>query len=158
MLRDWYFSQVVNLPVIDNTVYVGKRNGHLMQSIDEGETWKDITDNLPWSVNKFKTITILGNTIYVSTDKGVVLSKNGIDWDVLLDTDGIPIVADKLNVDGTRLFGLVGKKVYLIEENSRIWKQVTPEIPYHITCLDVDGNTIYVGTQGGGVFRFTLDD
>ncbi len=144
--------------VIGNTVYVGKRNGHLMQSVDEGETWKDITDNLPWSVNQFKTITILGNTIYVSTDKGVVLSENGIDWDVLMDTDGIPIVADKLNVDGTRLFGLVGKKVYLIEENSRIWKQVTPEIPYQVTCLDVDDSTIYVGTQGGGVFRFTLDE
>ncbi len=144
--------------VIDNTVYVGKRNGHLMQSVDEGKTWKDITDNLPWSVSKFKKITILGNTVYVSTDKGVVLSKNGIDWDVLRDADGIPIVADKLNVDGTRLFGLVGKKVYLIEENSRIWKQVTPEFPYQVNCLDVDGKTIYVGTQGGGVFRFTLND
>lgn len=144
--------------VIDNNVYVGKRNGHLMQSIDEGETWKDITDNLPWLVDKFKTITTLGNTIYVSTDKGVVLSKNGNDWDILMDADGIPIVVDKLTAEGTRLFGLVGKKVYLIEENLRVWKQVTPEIPYDVTSLEVDENTIYVGTQGSGVFRFTLDD
>ena len=148
----------MKLAAAGKKIYAGKSDGLLMQSFDQGDTWKNITTNLPFSVEHFKAITFLGNTIYVSTDKGTVRSKNGIEWELLMNSDGISIVANKLVVDGLRIYGLVGKKVYLIEENSRIWKQVTPEIPYHVTCLDVDGNTIYVGTQGGGVFRFTLDD
>ena len=149
----------MKLAATAKSIYVGMRDGRLfMQSFDNEDTWNDFTKNLPFSVGYFKAISIVGNTIYVSTDKGIIKSENDIDWELLTDTDDTPIVANKFVVDGTRLFGLVGKKVYLIEENSRIWKQVTPEIPYHITCLDVDGNTIYVGTQGGGVFRFTLND
>lgn len=148
----------MKLAATGKTIYVGKRDGHLMQSFDQGDTWDDITTNLPFSVEHFKAITFVGNTIYVSTDKGIVNSKNYIDWELLTDTDGIPIVATKLVVDGTRLFGLVGKKVYQFEENTNRWKRVTPDIPYQVTCLDVDGDTIYVGTKGAGVIRYTMDN
>ena len=37
-------------------------------------------------------------------------------------------------------------------------KQVTPEIMNRVTSLTVDDNTLYVGTIGRGVIRFTLDE
>ena len=53
-----------------------------MQSFDEGDTWNDITVDLPFLVDHFKEIVFAGQTVYVSTDKGVVRSINGIDWQV----------------------------------------------------------------------------
>ena len=48
--------------------------------------------------------------------------------------------------------------MYQLKENSSTWKQVTPEISNRVTSLAVDGNTLYVGTIGRGVIRFTLDE
>ena len=40
--------------VLEETVYVGKRDGHLFQSFDSGNTWKDLTSNLPLRFKNFK--------------------------------------------------------------------------------------------------------
>ena len=42
------------IAVSGETVYVGKRDGHLLQSFDEGDTWHDVTTDLPFSVTQFK--------------------------------------------------------------------------------------------------------
>ncbi|MDE0315435.1 MAG: sigma-70 family RNA polymerase sigma factor [Candidatus Poribacteria bacterium] len=144
--------------VSGKTVYVGKRNGHLMQSFDEGDTWNDVTANLPFSVERFNAITFAGNFVYVATDKGVVLSSNGTDWQTLTDAEGTPLVVDRFAVDGTTVYGESEQKIYQLDENTNMWLQVSPEIPYPVTSFDVDGNTIYVGTFGRGVLRFALDE
>ena len=36
------------IAVSGETVYVGKRDGHLAQSFDEGDTWNDVTSDLPF--------------------------------------------------------------------------------------------------------------
>ena len=71
------------LAVSKNTVYVGTRDKRLMQSFDEGDTWNDITVDLPFPVDHFKEIVFVGQTVYVATDKGVVRSINGIDWQAI---------------------------------------------------------------------------
>ena len=38
-----------------------------------------------------------------------------------------------------------------------MWQQVTPKIPHTVTCIDVDENTLYVGTLGRGVLRFQIN-
>ena len=144
--------------VSGDTVYVGKRDGHLMLSFDEGDIWNDVTTNLPFSIERFKAITFAGQTVYVATDKGVMRSSNGIDWYTLTDAEGTPLVVDRFAVDGTTVYSQVKRKIYQIKEDSNTWQQVTPEIPYHVNCFDVDGNTLYVGTFGRGVLRYTLDE
>ena len=42
------------IAVSGETVYVGKRDGHLVQSFDEGDTWNDVTTDLPFSVTQFQ--------------------------------------------------------------------------------------------------------
>ena len=144
--------------VSGDIVYVGKKDGHLMLSFDEGDIWNDVTTKLPFSVERFKAITFAGQTVYVATDKGVIRSNNGIDWYTLTDAEGTPLVVDRFAVDGTTVYSQVKRKVYQIKEDSNTWQQVTPEIPYPVNCLDVDGNMLYVGTFGRGVLRFSLDE
>ncbi len=146
------------LAVSGETVYVGKRDGHLMQSFDEGDTWNDVTANLPLSVDHFNSIAFVGQTIYVATDKGVVSSRNGTDWHIITDGKEKHLVVDRFAVDGTTVYGQVGQKVYQLKKNSDVWEQITPEIPYPVSCFDVDRKTLYVGTFGSGVLRFMLDE
>ena len=169
---NWYDTGVTDMFAVPNhkdfrfavsgkTIYVGKRDGHLLQSFDEGNTWNDITAvtaNLPFSIERFNAITFAGQTVYVATDKGVIRSNNGIDWYTLTDAEGTPLVVDRFAVDGTTVYSQVKRKIYQIKEDLNTWQQVTPEIPYHVNCFDVDGNTLYVGTFGWGVLRFTLDE
>ena len=146
------------LAVSGKTVYVGKRDGKLMHSFDVGDTWNDVTANLPLSVDHFRAIAFAGQTVYVATDKSVVESTNGTDWKTGTDAEGTLLVMDRFAVDNTTIYGQAAQKIYQLKEGSDTWQQITPEIPYPVSCLDVDGNTLYVGTLGSGVLRFSLDN
>ena len=78
----------LKLAVLGKTVYAGKRNGQLFQSLDEGNSWRDVTPILPLRFTHFKEITFIGSTVYVSTDKGVLVSQTGEHWRVLTDSAG----------------------------------------------------------------------
>ena len=146
------------IAVSGKTVYVGKRDGHLLQSFDEGDTWNDVTTDLPFSVTQFKAIAFAGPTLYAATDKGVMYSSDGTRWHTgTTDAEGTPLVIEKMAVDGTTVYGATEQQIYQLKENSSIAEQVTPEVPSKIISLAVDGNTLYVGTPGHGVLRFTLD-
>ncbi len=151
-------STSFQLAVSGSKVYVGKRDGHLMQSFNEGNTWNDITSNLPFSVKYFYEIDFAGSTVYVATDKGILYSINGTDWHATTDIEGKPIVIKRFTVDGTTVYGVVGQQVYELKQNSDTWKQMTPEIPSPISSLTVANNTLYVGTFGRGVLRFSIDN
>ena len=147
-----------NLAVSGSSVYVGKWDGHLFQSFDEGNTWNDVTANLPFPVVHFRAVTFAGATVYVATDKGVAYSNDGTDWHTATDSEGTPLVIERFTVDGTTLYGTSEQRVYQFKESSGVWQQVAPEIPMPITSLAVDGNVLYVGTIGTGLLRFTLID
>lgn len=147
-----------------STVYVGRGNGDLFQSFDEGQTWNDVTANLPFPISRFKSIAFAGSSVYVATDKGVTYSSDGTHWHATTDIDGARLVVDTLVVDNTTVYGISDvhvhpeQHVYQLKENSNTWKQVTPRIPSRVTSLAVDSNTLYVGTIGRGVLRFTLEE
>ncbi len=151
-------SKDFRFAVSGDTVYVGRGDGHLMLSFDEGDRWTDVTANLPFSVERFNAITFVGQSVYVATDKGVARSDNGTDWHILTDVEGTPLVIGRFAEDGTTVYGTAKRKVYQLKEGADTWLQVTSEIPYPVTSFDVDGNTLYVGTRGRGVLRFTLDE
>ena len=146
------------IAVSDSTVYVGKRDGHLAQSFDKGETWNDVTADLPFPVTEFKGITFAGVTVYVATDKGVAYSSDGTHWHAATDTEGETSIMERFAVDGTTIYGTTGHHVYQFKEGSNTWELVTPEIPDIVLSFVVDGNVLYVGTASSGVLRFTLDE
>ena len=62
-----------------------------------GNSWRDVTPNLPFHFTCFKEIVFAGPTVYIATDSGVLASRTGEHWRVIADE----IVIDKFAVDGT---------------------------------------------------------
>ena len=147
----------LKLAVSGNTVYVGKRDGHLVVSFDRGNNWIDVTPALPFPFKTFKEIVFVGPTVCVATDAGVTTSVDGKNWRTVTDAEGTNLVMEHLAADGNTLYGVTEETgIYRLE--SGVWEQVVSEIPDNLTSLAVDGNTLYVGTQRNGMLHFNLGE
>ena len=141
------------LAVSGETVYAGKRNGRLLQSLDGGNSWKDITPNLPLRFTRFKEIAFAGSTVYVATDAGVLASQTGGHWRVINDD----VVIDRFAVDGLTVYGAGDTGVYRLDVHSD-WTQIFPGVPGKVRSLVVDRNRLYVATEQRGLFHISLDE
>jgi len=139
------------------TVYVGKRDGKLFQSLDEGNSWKDVTPILPLYFTNFKEIIFAGSTVYVATDKGVLASQNGEHWRVLTDEMGERPVIDRFAVYHTNVYGAGDAGVYRLEERGR-WHQISSSVPDAVGFLVVSNNKLYIATQHGRMFHIRLEE
>ena len=119
------------LAVSAETVYVGKRDGSLFQSLDAGESWRDITPSLPLRFNQFKEILFAGSTAYIATDSGILTSETGAYWRVLTDTAGERIIIDRFAVDGTSVYGAGDAGVYRLDDR-RQSEQIFPNVPDNV--------------------------
>ena len=152
------YAKELMLAVSANTVYAGKRHGDLFQSLDNGDTWNNITANLAFPFRYFKDILFKGETIYVSTDMGVMCSRDGGTWYVPTDIEGNRPVMDRITADGITVYGVCGSGVYRVDNQTNTWVQIVPELPHIATSFAVNSNTFYIGTQQNGVLRFQHND
>ncbi len=150
------FDRGFQLAVSGDTVYVGKRDGTLFQSLDGGNSWKDITPNLPLRFTGFKEIAFAGATVYVATDGGVLVSQNGEHWRVLTDGMGERTVIDRFAVHHARVYGADAASVYRLDAHGK-WEQIFPSVPDTIVSLVVSEDRLYIATQRRGVFHIPLD-
>ena len=141
-----------------NTVYAGKREGELFLSLDDGNTWTDVTENLAFPFGYFKEILFAGSTAYVSTDMGVMRSRDGETWEVVTDVDGNRLIMDQIVVDGALAYGVCDSGIYVIDKQTSTWKQIAADLPHPATAFAVEGRTFYIGTKQNGVFRFQRND
>ena len=182
--RKWYDTGMQDTPVFDGfytttglqvatsgkVVYLGKSDGSLFQSLDSGNTWKDITANFPLPLDRtvshtvllerlphFKEIIFAGNTVYVSTSAGIAMSDDGVTWHVLTDVERTPITMRHLAADGPTLYGINQTSVYRVKKSTSTWIQIAPEIPERVTSLVVAGDALYIGTEHRGVLSLPLD-
>ena len=139
------------LAVSGKTVYVGKRDGKLFQSLDGGDSWKDITSTLPLPFTDFTEILFAGSTVYVATDRGVLASQTGVHWRVITDEG----VIERFAVEGTTIYGAGDNGVYRLEPEGE-WKQVSPDVPSKVLALVVDRDRLYVATERRGMFHISL--
>ena len=142
------------IAALDGTVYVGKRDGHLLQSLDGGDTWNDVTPNLPFSIEHFNEIVFAGSTVYIATDKGVFYSKDGVVWNVPVNETKEPVIIKSLSTTRDSLYGANDEGIYHLQGETDTWKQIAPEISGVVTSLVVDADTFYVGTERQGVLCF----
>lgn len=146
----------LKLAASGDTVYVGKRDGHLLVSYDKGNNWIDLTPALPFSVDTFNDIVVAGSTVYVATDAGIITTDDGRSWRTITDKDGFNLIMDRLAADGTTLYG-IRKNQGIFRLDNGVWKKLVLDIPDRITSLAVEGNTLYVGTDNNGMFHFNLE-
>ena len=145
------------LAVSGETVYVGKRAGHLFQSLDDGNSWKDITSSLPLRFSYFNEIVFAGSTVYVATDTGVLTSQNGESWRVLTNRMGERIVVDRFAVDGVTVYGAGDTGVYRSDTRGR-WAQISPSVPDKVISLVISNDSLYIATQQHGIFHRPLGE
>ena len=148
----------LTLAASGNAVYAGKRDGELFLSLDDGDTWTDVTENLAFPFGYFKEIRFAGKTVYVSTDMGVMHSHDGETWEVVTDIHGNRLIMDRIAVDGVLAYGACDSGIYAADKQTHTWKQISAELPHTATAFAVDGRTFYIGTNQNGVFRFQRDD
>lgn len=142
------------LGVSGNVVYAGKRDGHLFQSLDNGNTWRDITESLAFPFTYFKDIVLVSSTVYISTDAGVMNSYDDATWHALGDTDRHILVMNRIARDGSTLYGVCDTGIYQVNNHTNTWRQITSEVPSTtVTSLAATDGTLYIGTEDNGVFR-----
>ena len=144
------------IAVSDETVYVGQRDGHLFQSLDEGNSWKDITSSLPLRFTRFKEVTFIGSTIYVATNKGTLVSHTGEHWSVLTDSAGVRPIVDRFATDGTNVYRIGDAGIYRLEANGQ-WKQISSNALNNILSFVVGKERLYITTQQRGMFHIPLE-
>ena len=141
------------LAISGETVYVGKRDGQLFQSLDGGDNWNDITENLPLPIEHFNQIAFTDSTVHVATDKGVFNSIDGVVWHTITDKAGETVIIKSLATADGAVYGANDDGIYHLEKETGSWEQIVPEIPDAITSLVVDRDAFYVGTEHRGVLR-----
>ncbi|MYK97002.1 sigma-70 family RNA polymerase sigma factor, partial [Candidatus Poribacteria bacterium] len=142
------------LAALGETVYVGKRDGHLLQSLDGGTNWNDVTPHLPLTIEYFIQVVFVDSAVHVVTDNGVFNSKDGVTWRVLTDESGESVIIKSLATTGEAVYGANDAGIYRLQSDTETWEQVAPEISGIVTSLVVDERTFYVGTERQGVLCF----
>ena len=147
-------AQGFKIAASGDTVYVGKRDGQLFQSLDGGDNWNDRTSHLPLPVAHFNQIVFADATVHAATDRGVFSSKDGVVWNAITDKAGESVIIKSLALAENTVYGANDDGIYRLEKEAGVWEQIVPEMPDAITSLVVDGDAFYVGTEHRGVLRF----
>jgi len=164
--------------VSGKVIYLGKSDGSLFQSLDSGDTWRDITATFPFPLDRsklpliqlsevqemirklphFKDIVYVGNTVYIITTDGGAMSNDGENWHPFTNEKSVPIPLSELAVKGTTLYGASETGAYRLNNKTNTWIQIAPEVPGGVTSLAVADDALYVGTNYRGVLRLPLHD
>ena len=154
---DYGIGKNFELAASEETVYVGKQEGKLFQSLDEGNSWKDVTPILPLRFTRFEEIIFAGSTVYVATDEGVLASQNGEHWRVLTDAMGERPVIDRFAVYHTNVYGAGNTGVYRLVDRGR-WHQISPSVPDAVGSLVASNHKLYIATRHGRMFHIPLEE
>ena len=145
----------LKLAVLGGTVYVGKRDGKLFQSLDGGSSWRDVTPSLPLHFTRFKEITFADSTVYVATDEGVLSSETGAHWRVLTDNVGTRPIIDRFAVVGPTIYGVSHIGAYRLDTGNQ-WKKISSEALGETVALTVINNKLYSAIEDRGIFHISL--
>ena len=151
------FRKGLTLAVSGETIYVGQRDGQLFQSFDGGESWRDVTPNLPLQFTGFKEIAFIGSTVYVATDEGVLSSQTGGHWRVITDSAGTRPIIDKFAGDSIKVYGIGDTGVYHLD-TQRQWKQLSSEVLGEANALAVINDKLYSAIEERGIFHIALEE
>ena len=148
------------LAVSGRTVYVSAVRGKLFRSVDEGDTWTEVSQNLPgWGqeIGSYDLV-FIGETIYAKAGSGGGRSTDGGETWTPIIVAGLPGGYIQMQlVDGTTLYGTSSHGLFRLTQESDSWERIAPT-QRDVMALAYDGTTFYIGTSEEGVFRLSLDE
>ena len=145
------------MAVLGETIYVGQRDGKLFQSLDEGDSWRDLTPSLPLRFTHFKEIAFIGSTLYVSTDEGILTSQTGEHWRVLTDSAGARPIIDRFATDGIKVYGIGDAGIYCLDTR-RQWKKISSEVIGDVISTAIIQDRLYSAVNRRGIFHISLEE
>ncbi len=146
----------IKIAVSAEVVYVGKRDGRLHQSIDAGNSWRDITPTIPSSFSHIMDIAFVGSKVYVATDKGVLTSETGEHWRMLTDHHGKSIIMDRFAMTEFNFYGAGDMGIYSLDSGGQ-WQQISANIPGKVISLSANRDKLYICTDKRGIFHISLE-
>ncbi len=144
------------LAVSGETVYVGKHDGHLFRSFDEGYTWKDVTSTLPLRFESFNEIVFVNSRVHVATNAGVLTSADGENWHTITDTEGTHTVIDRIAIADETVYSAGDTGIYQLDNRGR-WEQILPPVPNRVISLVINADKLYIATERSGMFYASLE-
>ena len=153
------------LAVSGHTVYISSMNRRLLRSADEGDSWTDVSQNVPNWKQRFEqtsrtdlyNLVFVGETIYAKSGDGVFRSTDGGETWTSVDA-GLPNGYIEMQlVNGTTLYATNSHGIFHLTQGSDSWERIAPT-QRDVTSLAFDGTTFYIGTNAEGVFRLSLDE
>ena len=155
--HNWNIDRGFKLAASAQTVYVGTQDGKLLQSIDSGNSWRNVTPNILTNFIPIKDIVLAGKTVYVATDKGVLSSKTGEHWQVLTDDTGTHINIDRFAINEYDIYGANSSSIYRLDSLGK-WEQISSNVPDSVISLAVNRNIIYIATKQRGIFHTSIKE
>ncbi len=144
------------LAVSGETVYVGKRDGHLLRSFDAGNTWKDVTSTLPLRFESFNEIVFVNSRVHVATNAGVLTSEDGENWRTITDTEGRHTVIDRIAIADEAVYSAGDTGIYQLDNRGR-WEHILPPVPNRVISLVINADKLYIATERSGMFYASLE-
>lgn len=147
---------VTTLTFDGTALYAGTDSGYgIFKSIDHGENWTYMGLG-GGAANAIHALISAGNIVYAATDLKICKSNDhALTWsctqmDQYIDT--FLAVDNRIYAGSTFL----GHDLFLSSDEGESWKQIYTFTNGINSILSI-GNTLYVGTDGGGVFKSTDD-
>ena len=169
--------------VSGGTIYIARKDGKLLRSVDEGDTLTDVSQRLPdWNLlaqqdyqRSIYDLHFVDKTIYAGTKFSVFRSTDadgtlvydgyyrvfrstdgGETWESVVD--GLPRGALNIQlVFGTTLYGANTHGIFRLRHGADSWERHAP-IQHTVWSLAFDGRTFYAKIPLEGIFRFSLDE
>lgn len=150
-LPDTYLTAAA---MVGDTVLVGSHAGGLYRSTDHGATWGDASAGI--SAGMIQFIAAFSNTAVAFTDSGVsVTTDGGTGWTVRTSHPGFGVVSAALLAWPHILIG-TDKGAFLSTDGGGAWTDVGAGLTNtDVRAFTRNGDTVYLGTYGGGVYRST---
>lgn len=146
----------------DRQLWVGNGAGLWRVNQSSNELEQIVPERIDFAVN---TLLPDGNTLYIGTDKGLFIQKEGRLTQVLVDNNmlaaGNRIMDICMSEDKSLLWlatvqGLASYSLKDEQVSSWHFRENVPEADY-FRCVTRIGDTLYLGTMTQGVVRFDID-
>ena len=146
----------------ENSVYIGLRGNGVFHSTDGGTNWSDIGSNLPDPYIHSISLAENNSVIYVATKENGIFksSDNGTNWTQLLDGSGNKLMTNiKVNPGNSNhlVASDMRSGIFVSTDGGTNWALTNTGLNNRaVTTLEFssDGNNLFAGTFGGGIFSF----
>jgi len=160
------FTRLAIDPVNSNTLYVISLYGRIFKTIDSGNSWKEITNNLPVSQWEDRNIVIsipsISDTIYVKNSQGIYRSTDGGQTWSQINKNPLPerwYICDMVLDAQNRIYVGTYDGIFRSEDNGDKWNNLynftSSSSRINLAIAPSDPQIIYVFRSGDGIYKST---